>query len=1018
MRINKFRPVSILNIFMLIAMLVSLLGSVTIASPARAAENVTRLPVTKLLNRDGTLDLSSGFSGSLDVANYYISLDPSLGPVFQPQATANTWEALGTGLNATVRSIVISGTDVYVGGYFTDAGGDVNADYIAKWNGSAWSALGTTPLNGCALSLTFWGGDLYAGGCFTDAGGDVNADYIAKWNGSTWSALGTGLNNAVFVVAANGMGIYAGGMFTDAGGDVNADYIAKWNGSTWSALGTTPIHLGSNAAVRTIAFSGTDVYAGGDFTDAGGDVNADYIAKWNGSAWSALGDGLNDTVYSIAISGGNVFASGMFTDAGGNANADYIAKWNGSAWSALGTGLNMWALAVAVSGGDVYAGGYFTDAGGDPNADHIAKWDGTAWSALGTGISDGIGVTTIVNGGGNLYVGGSFTNAGGNADADNIARFIPPPASSATVNTAEDEMNNDGDCSLREAIWSAYFNTGIDACISGISSDTITFDPIISGGTIDLHSTLILESNINIDGSALDSKITISGDPNGDGMGDVRVFSVSPNVTATFDSLFITKGYASGDGSGLFIYPGGNVTVTNSTFSNNTGSRGGGIFISAGSTLTITNSVLSNNSAGYGGGIYNSGTLTVANSAFSNNTATIYGGGIDNYYSTGALTVTNSTFSGNGNAHGGAIYINGEITQKADITNSTFSGNWATFGAGIDTDGGTLNVKNSTFSANTANLIGEPAGIRIAGGTLNLSNTIIANSLKLGTPPGLDCGIQSSGVLGVNANNLVEDGTCSTNGVNFLTGDPNLDMLADNGGPTLTFALLAGSPSIDAGDDLTCAAALVNNLDQRGVPRPIGAHCDIGSYEKAPTFVDVPLDYSVNSYIERLYNAGITGGCSLVPLMYCPENTVTRAQMAVFLLRGIHGSGYTPPAVGAGTGFVDVPTNHPVAAWIKQLAAEGITGGCGNGNYCPDATVTRAQMAVFLLRSKYTSAYTPPPANGDFTDVPLDHLMAAWIEQLAAEGITGGCGAGVYCPDGNVTRAQMAVFLVRTFNLP
>jgi len=191
-----------------------------------------------------------------------------------------------------------------------------------------------------------------------------------------------------------------------------------------------------------------------------------------------------------------------------------------------------------------------------------------------------------------------------------------------------------------------------------------------------------------------------------------------------------------------------------------------------------------------------------------------------------------------------------------------------------------------------------------------------------------------------------------------------------------------------------------------------------GSNAPYTKFGDVPLNYWSASYIERLYNAGITGGCSLVPLMYCPENTVSRAQMAVFLLRGIHGSGYTPPAVGDSTGFADVPTNHPVAAWIKQLAAEGITGGCGNGNYCPDSTVTRAQMAVFLLRSKYTSAYTPPPADGDFTDVPLDHIMAAWIEQLAAEGITGGCGAGVYCPDGNVTRDQMAVFLVRTFNLP
>jgi hypothetical protein len=73
--------------------------------------------------------------------------------------------------------------------------------------------------------------------------------------------------------------------------------------------------------------------------------------------------------------------------------------------------------------------------------------------------------------------------------------------------------------------------------------------------------------------------------------------------------------------------------------------------------------------------------------------------------------------------------------------------------------------------------------------------------------------------------------------------------------------------------------------------------------------------------------------------------------MAVFLLRARHGAGYTPPAVGAGTGFGDVPTSHWAAAWIKQLAAEGITGGCGGGNYCPEAAVNRAQMAVFLVKT-------------------------------------------------------------------
>jgi len=186
------------------------------------------------------------------------------------------------------------------------------------------------------------------------------------------------------------------------------------------------------------------------------------------------------------------------------------------------------------------------------------------------------------------------------------------------------------------------------------------------------------------------------------------------------------------------------------------------------------------------------------------------------------------------------------------------------------------------------------------------------------------------------------------------------------------------------------------------------------------TFQDVPTDYWAWNFVERLYSAGITGGCGVSPLVYCPEGSVTRAQMAVFLLRGIHGSSYAPPAVGASTGFTDVDPTYWAAAWIKQLAIEGITGGCGAGTYCPEAPVTRAQMAVFLLRSKYNSSYSPPAvgASTGFTDVDPTYWAAAWIKQLVVEGITAGCGAGTYCPEAPATRAQMAVFLVRTFNLP
>ncbi len=168
------------------------------------------------------------------------------------------------------------------------------------------------------------------------------------------------------------------------------------------------------------------------------------------------------------------------------------------------------------------------------------------------------------------------------------------------------------------------------------------------------------------------------------------------------------------------------------------------------------------------------------------------------------------------------------------------------------------------------------------------------------------------------------------------------------------------------------------------------------------------------TFIENLARSGVTGGCG--GGNFCPNNPVTRAQMAVFLERGMRGSSFSPPPA-TGTRFLDVPANAFAAAFIEQLAADGITGGCGGGNYCPNNLVTRAQMAVFLLRAANGAGFVPPPATGVFADVPPGSFAANFIEQLAADGITGGCGGGNFCPGAPVTRAQMAVFLVRTFDI-
>ena len=188
-----------------------------------------------------------------------------------------------------------------------------------------------------------------------------------------------------------------------------------------------------------------------------------------------------------------------------------------------------------------------------------------------------------------------------------------------------------------------------------------------------------------------------------------------------------------------------------------------------------------------------------------------------------------------------------------------------------------------------------------------------------------------------------------------------------------------------------------------------------GIYFSLIPYTDVPPDGISANAIDAVTRNGITLGCGQGN--FCPDDLVTRAQMAIFILRGEHGGFYRPPPA-TGTVFTDVPSSAFGAAWIDQLSVEKISSGCGNGNFCPDDSVARDQMAVFLLRGKNGGAYKPPAAvGGVFSDVTPATYLAAWIEQMPAQGISSGCGGGNYCPTGLVSRAQMASFLVRAFGL-
>jgi len=183
------------------------------------------------------------------------------------------------------------------------------------------------------------------------------------------------------------------------------------------------------------------------------------------------------------------------------------------------------------------------------------------------------------------------------------------------------------------------------------------------------------------------------------------------------------------------------------------------------------------------------------------------------------------------------------------------------------------------------------------------------------------------------------------------------------------------------------------------------------------TFVDVTLADPQFGYVEFMYQAGFTNGCSASPLAYCPFNPVTRGEMAAFLERSKHGANFTKTPTG--TVFTDVPAAAPFAGYIEQLFADGITNGCGPGPaYCPNDPVTRAQMAKFLLITKCGGGYTPAtPASSPFSDVPLSNTLLPYIKKLYDLGITLGCATAPlrYCPNDPVTRGTMAVFIYRTF---
>jgi len=323
-----------------------------------------------------------------------------------------SWSGLGTGVDYTVEALAVDRNGrLYAGGSFEFAGG-VTVNQVAMWDGLQWSALGSGMVERVFALAVAANGDIYAGGAFWEAGG-VTAAHIARWDGTSWSALGPGLDGWVYALAVDQNGhLYAAGDFSHSG-STWVHGVARWDGTTWSALGSGLGGAYESNSGYALAVDDSGIYVGGYFTTAGG-LPASRIARWDGSAWSALGVGTNSGVEALAVdANGNLYAGGYFTTAGG-IPAARVAKWDGTTWSALGTGTHGGYFALAVDEhGNLHTG--------------TARWDGSTWSNLGSGLDGSVRALSL-RGSADLFVGGSFSTAGG-TPAANVALWHEPTPS-------------------------------------------------------------------------------------------------------------------------------------------------------------------------------------------------------------------------------------------------------------------------------------------------------------------------------------------------------------------------------------------------------------------------------------------------------------------------------------------------------------------------------------------------------------------------------------------------------------
>ena len=547
---------------------------------------------------------------------------------------------------------------------------------------------------------------------------------------------------------------------------------------------------------------------------------------------------------------------------------------------------------------------------------------------------------------------------------------------------------------------------------------------------------------------------------------DIAGGAISNNSDSLSIENCLFSGNSSGSHSGAIFHAAGILTISDSTFDSNIAAQKGGAISSAlfSGLISITRSTFVNNQATLtgGGAIYNTNTAIITNSTFVSNNSP-YGGGI---YNDGTLTLNNSTLAANSAAAtlGGGLYTNGTL----HLTNTIIAGS-PTGGDCRDLSSITTN-QNNLIEDGTCSpaLSGDPGLAALAdNGGLTETMAITDSSPAFDTGADVSCELEDQrGItrpqgdhcdigafeLALPEINLTGNGQSISDGdisptpaddtdfgnvylglspvtrtftiensggsILNLTDSPNYVQIAGSHAADFTVTAQPTSPVAPGGTTTFTVSFSPGAIGTRQATVSI-ANNDI---DKNPytfaiqgtgsdgTFSDVTTAHWAFQYVEAIADAGLTSGYP--DGTYRPENPVTRAEMAVFLLNGM---GVTAQSINGSHPFTDI-AGHWAEKYIEELYDQGITGGYPDGTYRPENLVTRAEMAVFLLKG---IGVTPPALDGShpFTDV-AGHWAEIFIEELYDQGITGGYPDGTYRPENRVTRAEMAVFLVNTFNIP